>query len=86
MVLVEGSIRTRKWQDKNGQDRWNTDIQADNITVLDRRKDGASASGSSYSGERHGARESFPDANSQGMPPFAGAQDGDEGGFEEDPF
>jgi single-strand DNA-binding protein len=86
MVLVEGSIRTRKWQDKNGQDRWNTDIQADNITVLDHRKDGASASGSSYSGERHGARESFPDANSQGMPPFAGGQDGDEGGFEEDPF
>ena len=42
MVLVEGSIRTRKWKDKNGQDRSTTDIQADNIIVLDRRKDGGS--------------------------------------------
>ena len=79
MVLVEGSIRTRKWKDKNGQDRSTTEITADNIVVLDRRKDGAPGSGSSYSGERHGARDSFPEAGNQGAPPFMGAQDGDEG-------
>lgn len=86
MVLVEGSIRTRKWKDKNGQDRSSTEIQADNIVVLDRRKDGGAGSGPAYSGERHGARDSFPEAGNQGAPPFMGAQDGDEGGFEEDPF
>jgi single-strand DNA-binding protein len=83
MVLVEGSIRTRKWTDKNGQDRWNTDIQADNVIVLDRRKDGAP--GSSYAGDRS-RRDAFPDAGSQGAPPFMGGQEGDEAGFEEDPF
>ncbi|WP_226552956.1 single-stranded DNA-binding protein [Celeribacter naphthalenivorans] len=25
-VCVEGAIRTRKWQDQNGQDRWSTEI------------------------------------------------------------
>ena len=86
MVLVEGSIHTRKWQDKNSQDRYITEILADTITVLDHRKDGASSSGSSYGGERHGSRDSFPDAGSQGAPPFTGGPDGDEAGFEEDPF
>ncbi len=85
MVLVEGSIRTRKWKDKNGQDRWNTDIQADNLIVLDRRKDGGSA-GSSYPNGRSGARDSFPEAGGQGMPPMESAREGDEPGFEEDPF
>ena len=84
MVLVEGSLRTRKWKDKNGQDRSTTEITADNIVVLDRRKDGAS--GSSYSGERHGARDSFPEAGSQGGPPFDASREGDEAGLEEDPF
>ncbi len=86
MVLVEGSIRTRKWKDKNGQDRSTTEITADNIIVLDRRRDGAPGSGPAYSGERHGGRDSFPEAGGQGAPPFTGGPDGDEAGFEEDPF
>ena len=87
MVLVEGSIRTRKWKDKNGQDRSTTDIQADNVIVLDRRRDGApgGASGSSYPGDR-GKRDSFPEAEGQGLPPFEGAREGDDPGLEEDPF
>lgn len=84
MVLVEGSIRTRKWQDKNGQDRWNTDIQADNVIVLDRRKDSAGqGSRSSYPGDKS-HRDSFPDANGQSAPPFESA--GEDTAYEEDPF
>jgi single-strand DNA-binding protein len=83
LLLVEGSIRTRKWKDKNGQDRSTTEIQADNIVVLDRRKDGAP--GSAYAGERP-RRDSFPEADGAGAPPFAGPGGGDEGGFDEDPF
>lgn len=87
MVLVEGSIHTRKWKDKNGQDRSTTEITADNITVLERRKDGASGPGSSYPRDRFGgARDSFPEAGGQGMPPMESAGEGDEAGFEEDPF
>ena len=28
-VYIEGSLRTRKWQDQNGQDRYTTEIRAD---------------------------------------------------------
>lgn len=30
-VLVQGKLRTRKFQDKNGQDRWSTEILADSV-------------------------------------------------------
>jgi single-strand DNA-binding protein len=86
LVLVEGSIRTRKWQDKNGQDRWNTDIQADNITVLDRRKDQAAGAGTPYPSGKSG-RSSFPDGSEAGIPPFATAPEGEDPAYEEeDPF
>jgi single-strand DNA-binding protein len=35
-VYVEGKLRTRKWQDKDGQDRYTVEINADEITMLDR--------------------------------------------------
>ena len=34
-VYVDGSIRTRKWQDKNGQDRYTTEIVANELQMLD---------------------------------------------------
>jgi len=86
LVLVEGSIHTRKWQDKSGQDRWNTDIQADNITVLDRRKDQAGGAGSPYPSGKS-SRNSFPDPSEPGAPPFSSAQEGVDIAYEEeDPF
>jgi single-strand DNA-binding protein len=36
-VYVEGSLRTRKWQDKDGQDRYTTEIVADQMQMLDSR-------------------------------------------------
>ena len=50
-VYVEGRIRTRKWQDKEGQDRYSTEIVADRMQLLGgtrrrRRIDGARARGS----------------------------------------
>ena len=33
-VYIEGKLRTRKWQDKNGQDRWTTEIVADEMQML----------------------------------------------------
>lgn len=33
-VYIEGSIRTRKWQDQNGQDRYSTEIRASTIQML----------------------------------------------------
>ena len=39
-VYIEGSIRTRKWQDQNGQDRYSTDIIANEMQMLDSRSGG----------------------------------------------
>ena len=40
-LYVEGSIRTRKWQDQQGLDRYTTEIVANNMQMLDSRQDEA---------------------------------------------
>jgi single-strand DNA-binding protein len=42
-VYVEGSLRTRKWQDKDGQDRYSTEIRGDVMQMLGRREGGGEA-------------------------------------------
>lgn len=42
-VYIEGKLRTRKWQDKDGQDKYMTEIVADEMQMLDSRG-GASSS------------------------------------------
>ncbi|HLP48682.1 MAG TPA: single-stranded DNA-binding protein [Candidatus Kapabacteria bacterium] len=54
LVLVEGKIRTRKWKDKNDQDRWTTEIAAETVVSLDK----TAPRESSYPGGRD-AREGF---------------------------
>lgn len=48
-VYVEGQLQTRKWQDKDGADRYSTEVvlQGFNstLTMLDGRRDGASSGG-----------------------------------------
>ena len=42
LVYVEGRLQTRTWQDKNGQDRYTTEIRTENVRFLERRDgDGA---------------------------------------------
>lgn len=55
LVFVEGSLQTRKWQDQQGQDRYTTEIKAQRVQFLDRKRDGGQE-GASY-GEG-GARQS----------------------------
>jgi single-strand DNA-binding protein len=33
-VYIEGRLRTRKWQDREGNDRWTTEINADQMQML----------------------------------------------------
>jgi single-strand DNA-binding protein len=41
---LEGSLRTRKWQDQQGQDRWTTEIVASELRLLDGKpQEGAAA-------------------------------------------
>ena len=44
-VYIEGSIRTRKWQGQDGQDRYTTEIVANQMQVLDGRGDGGGQGG-----------------------------------------
>jgi len=42
LVYVEGKIQTRKWQDKEGQDRYTTEIRGERMQMLSGRADGTS--------------------------------------------
>ena len=82
-VYLEGSLRTRKWQDKQGQDRYTTEIVASEMQMLDSRGGGQqdnhgaqseydqSAGGRSMGGQqsRGGQQSSAP----QAAPPGGGS-------------
>ena len=38
-VYIEGKIRSRKWEDKEGNTRYTTEILADNMTMLGKKED-----------------------------------------------
>lgn len=40
-VYIEGSLRTRKWQDKEGKDRYTTEIIANEMKMLGQRSGGS---------------------------------------------
>src|SRR5688500_9633071 len=61
-VYVEGRIRTRKWQDKEGNDKYSTEIVADRMQLLGGRGGGGGSSG----GGEPMAREREPMAASSG--------------------
>ena len=47
-VYVEGKLRTRKWQDKDGQDRYTTEVIADNMQMLGSREGMGGAPGGDF--------------------------------------
>ena len=61
-VYIEGSIRTRKWQGQDGQDRYTTEIVVNEMQMLDGRGDGGSTSAP---GERSG----YTPSDAAGAPP-----------------
>lgn len=67
-VYVEGRLRTRKWQDQNGQDRYTTEIQGDVLQMLDSRQSGDNQGKSSTSGKPKRQAESVGDFNDDMIP------------------
>jgi len=47
-VYIEGSLRTRKWQDKNGNDRYTTEVRATDMQMLDSKGGGGGGGGGDY--------------------------------------
>ena len=45
LVYVEGSLRTRKWTDQSGVEKFSTEIRADVMNMLGSRQDGGGGGG-----------------------------------------
>lgn len=65
-VYIEGSLRTRKWTDKEGQDRYTTEIRMDQMKMLGSKPDGHQ-NAPDQNGEYQPADK--PQRNSQGAKP-----------------
>ncbi|NNJ92291.1 MAG: single-stranded DNA-binding protein [Gammaproteobacteria bacterium] len=72
-VYIEGKLQTRKWQDKNGQDRYTTEIVADQMQMLDSRGGGGAPM------ENSSFDQSSQSSSAPAAAPAAGAA-----GFEDD--
>ena len=48
LVYIEGRLRTRSWEDKEGNRKFATEVVGDNLIMLDKRTDGASGGGSAH--------------------------------------
>lgn len=66
-VYIEGSLRTRKWQDQQGQERYTTEIVANEMQMLDGRS-GAETSSSAPSYGDYGAPASAPPSSPRSAP------------------
>lgn len=67
-VYIEGRLRTNKWQDKSGNDRYTTEIIAGEMQMLDSR--GAGTGSGSYTPKQQSSSPSSP-ASSQQQPAMA---------------
>jgi single-strand DNA-binding protein len=69
-VYIEGKLRTRKWQDKEGKDRWTTEIVADEMQMLGGKGGGAGAGAGMGAGAAAGGSSGGRAAvNDSGAPP-----------------
>lgn len=89
-VYIEGQLRTRKWQDQSGNDRYSTEVvlqgPGSTLTMLDGRKDGGGggfggSSGGSGGGDSGGG---WNQGGGSGGSSSGGAGGGNTGGFDND--
>lgn len=71
-VYVEGRLRTRKWQDKDGHDKYTTEVVAENMQLLGSRE-GMGGGGAEFEGSGEDSRAPAPAAARAGgsRPPAA---------------
>jgi single-strand DNA-binding protein len=65
-VYIEGRLRTRKWQDKAGQDRYTTEITANELQMLDTKGAGGGMGGGEGGAPRRAAGGAGAGASSGG--------------------
>ena len=73
-VYVEGSLRTRKWQDRDGNDRYTTEVviagMGGALTMLDGAPGGGGSRGGGGGGDWGGGGGSGGGGGGGGRPPF----------------
>lgn len=68
-VYIEGRLQTRKWQNKEGQDQYTTEIVADRMQLLGGRTGGSAGNGQEFEGDgaqSGGSRQQPPRPASSG--------------------
>jgi single-strand DNA-binding protein len=53
LVYIEGRLQTRKWEDRDGKDRWSTEIVGDQMQFLSPKGDGEGGGSGRASGHNH---------------------------------
>jgi single-strand DNA-binding protein len=81
-VFIEGRLRTRKWQDKTGNDRYSTEIVGNDMQMLGSRGQGGGASAGAGGGGRDTGRGAGSAASAASA---AGASSSGGGEFSEAP-
>lgn len=69
-VYVEGRLKTRKWQDNNGQDRYTTEIQGDVLQMLGGRNQDAAQNQPSKQQDKQQKAQSKPQQSEPPMDAF----------------
>ncbi|VVB51613.1 Single-stranded DNA-binding protein [uncultured archaeon] len=76
LVYIEGKLQTRKWQDKDGKDRYSTEIVADTLRMLGKGSGGNSNNGDNghessagrSSGQQHDVPATGPEISDEDIP------------------
>jgi single-strand DNA-binding protein len=76
-VYVEGKLQTRKWQGQDGQDRYTTEIRANEMQMLGGRG-GAGGGGSFGGGQQGGGQQGGGQQGGGSAPPQPGPDDFDD--------
>ena len=85
LIMVEGRLQTRKWQDKEGQDRYSTEVVAQRVQALGPRPGGSQggqgSEGGGYAPRPQNAQQGNQQGGQQG-----GYGGGQQGGGQKPPF
>lgn len=75
LIYVEGRLRTRSWEDKEGNKKFATEIVGDNLIMLDKRGDGHGG----YSGPAVSSGDTMEGFDNDDIPPPSHGSDPSEG-------
>ncbi len=78
-VYIEGALQTRKWQDKDGQDRYSTEIVLQGFNSTLTMLDGRGGAGAGAGGGESGGDFGSPGPTASRRPAMAGAGGGGRG-------